>query len=93
VCLLLDIHSSPFVRKNHTQLCAERGDQVRWVVCGSLNRLDSFSSDFVPPFAFAFASPNVKNKKAIEAWPFLITLSCQFTVFFLRLQVEAACAS
>jgi CheY-like chemotaxis protein len=28
VCLLLDVHSSPFVRKNHTQLCAERGDQV-----------------------------------------------------------------
>ena len=28
VCLLLDIHSSPFFRTNHTQLCAERGDQV-----------------------------------------------------------------
>ena len=28
MCLLLDIRSSPFFRKNHTQLCAERGDQV-----------------------------------------------------------------
>src|SRR5579864_4599802 len=28
VCLLLDIHSSPFFRKNHTQLCANLGEQV-----------------------------------------------------------------
>ena len=28
VCLLLDIHFSPFFRKNHTQFCAERRDQV-----------------------------------------------------------------
>ncbi len=28
VCLLFDIPASPFFRTNHTQLCAERGDQV-----------------------------------------------------------------
>lgn len=28
LCLLLDIDPSPFFRTNHTQLSAERGDQV-----------------------------------------------------------------
>jgi len=28
VCLLFDIPSSPFFRTNHTQLCAETGEQV-----------------------------------------------------------------
>ena len=28
VCLLFDILSSPFFRTNHTQLCAETGEQV-----------------------------------------------------------------
>src|SRR5271154_4594692 len=28
VCLLFDMPSSPFFRTNHTQLCAETGEQV-----------------------------------------------------------------
>ena len=35
-CLLFDILSSPFFRTNHTQLCAETGEQVNHhkVYCG-----------------------------------------------------------
>src|ERR1700674_2994630 len=32
VCLLFDILSSPSFRTNHTQLCAETGEQVRRIV-------------------------------------------------------------